>query len=72
MDFRVDTDSFVTLACLDDAPLGTMRVHHNDSLPQPLWAVVQPSEATQFGLSTDGLSLAVKTAMFKVYVLYCL
>jgi hypothetical protein len=77
MDFRGDTDIFVALARLDDAPLGTMRVYCNDSLPPPLgqsFNLPKPL-SSGFGLTglwTDGLSMAVKTAMFKVYISYCL
>jgi hypothetical protein len=79
MDFQPDTDVLLAQARLDGAPLGTMRIHRNDSQPLPLeqsfrlpaqMRTARLAEATRFGMGTGEQALAVKTALFKALYLY--
>ena len=81
LDFQRDTNILLVKARLDEAPLGTMRIHRNDNQPLPLeqsfklpsqLSSAKLAEATRFGLVGGDGALAVKSALFKAFFLYSL
>jgi hypothetical protein len=72
---------FVARAKLDGAPLGSMRIHTNETVPLPLeQSVTLPgafsgkllAEATRLAVSRDSVGSVVKFALFKAYLQYCM
>jgi hypothetical protein len=72
---------FVARAKLDGAPLGSMRIHTNETVPLPLeQSITLPgafsgkllAESTRLAVSRDRAGTVVKFALFKAYFLYCM
>jgi predicted GNAT family N-acyltransferase len=79
-DFNDGAVVFVARTKLDNEPLGSMRIHTNETAPLPLeqsFALPQEfsgqllAEATRLAVMRDSAGSLAKFALFKAYLYYC-